>query len=159
MKQRSARAVSLAVLPFALAAGGCYYDDDDDDDDDDDVVIGPGKVASDFQSLADYFDDPVVELIFDFMPRNSGGIPPDVGGTYDSSGVVEVSSIPGSPSGTPVSSVFCFGTPAGANIEVQVQDPSIVDAGAASFIEGNGDRFTVYTAFKCVLIVFTETTS
>jgi hypothetical protein len=135
-------------LPFAVAAG-CYYDDDDDDDDDDDGDR-TGKVAGDFQSLADYFDDPVVESLLDFMPRASGGVPPDVGGTYDSSGVVEVSSIPGAPSGTPVSSVFCFGMPAGANIEVQVADPSVVDAGAASFIEGNGDTFTVYTAYKSV---------
>jgi hypothetical protein len=149
MRTHKAGRVPLALLALLLAAPGCY-EDDDDDFDDDDFVTGPGKVAGDFQSLADYFDDPVVRRLFDFMPRASDGVPPDVGGSYDSTGVVEVTSIPGTSPGTPVASQFCFGTPAGANIEVVVADPSVVDDGAASFIEGNGDVFTVYTAFKSV---------
>jgi hypothetical protein len=49
-----------------------------------------------------------------------------------------------------VSASFCFGPAALGELEVQILDPTVVDAGARSFIEGNGDRFTVYTAFKSV---------
>jgi hypothetical protein len=109
-----------------------------------------GVVASDFQSLADYFDNPTVERILDHMPRHGGSTPPDVSGGYVASGTITVADMPGAEPGGPVVSRFCFGLPASSRIQVEVQDPSVVDVGAASFIEGSGDTFTVYTAFKSV---------
>jgi hypothetical protein len=133
---------SLAVIClFGLA--GC-----DDYDDDDDFVVFPNQLASDFQSLSDYLASPAVQNLLKGVPRFVGSTPPNVGGSYSSSGFITSTSIPGSFRGDPVSSSFCFGIPVAGSLEVVVQDPSVVDAGANSVIEGNGDRFTVYTAFK-----------
>ncbi|MBI4601611.1 MAG: hypothetical protein HY721_06585 [Planctomycetes bacterium] len=115
------------------------------------VVVNPtGTVASDFQSIADYLADPTVRFLLDRMPRNSGSSPPDVEGEYDAAGVIVRTSIPGTRTGDDVIADFCFGTPSASSLEVLVQDPSVVDAGARSFVEGSGDDFTVYTAFKSV---------
>lgn len=142
MSTRSLFGLSALFVAAALAASGCS------DDDDTVVVIPPSMVASDFQSIADYLDSQVVRTLFKYMPRYQGGIPPSVAGLYAADGLVTKSSFV--PGGTPVFADFCFGTPAGASLVVEVKDPSVVDAGASSFIEGTGDRFTVYTAFKSV---------
>jgi hypothetical protein len=107
-----------------------------------------GRVASDFQSLADYLNSPVVQSILDRTGRAQGSSPPGgVDGSFHSSGQVTFTTIPGINPGDAVSDDFCFGPPAGAAIEVAVNDPSFVDGGARSFIEGTGDSFTIYTAF------------
>jgi hypothetical protein len=131
---------------------GCYEsaDDDDDFDDDDVIVVPPGMVAADFQSIADYLDSPVVEEILDRMPRYTGSTPPNVAGEYDSTGEVFFTTVPGTFPGDIVTADFCFGQPAGSRLEVLIQDPSVQDGGASSFVEGSGDNFTVYTAFKSV---------
>jgi hypothetical protein len=151
---------SSTLLVALLTLGSCCDDDCHDDCDHHDDVPPPdtGVVASDFQSLAHYFDSPVVQRVLENMPRYGGSTPPDVSGVYLASGTVTVAAMPGAIQGDPVVSRFCFGTPAGSLIEVTVQDPSVVDAGAASFIEGTGDSFTVYTAFKSVQTLESGTT-
>lgn len=113
------------------------------------VDANTGTVASDFQSLADYLNDPTVLSLLDFMPRHQGGVPPDTSGSYQSDGVIAVAT-DGSLEGLDVLADFCFGIPAGADIDVEILDGSVEDAGARSFIEGEGDLFTVYTAFRSV---------
>lgn len=115
------------------------------------VVLNPGgTVAGDFQSIADYLNDSTVKLLLRNMPRNQGSSPPAVEGEFESQGEIRATSIPGSRKGDLVSGGFCFGTSAASRLEVLIQDASVIDAGAGSFIEGSGDEFTVYTAFKSV---------
>ena len=146
------RALLSSCLALPVLAAGCYEpaDDDDDGDDDDVIVIPPDMVAGDFQSIADYLDSPVVGFLLDRMPRYTGSAPPNVAGEYDSTGRITDTTIPGTFPGDVVTAAFCFGVPAGSRLEVVIQDPSVEDGGAASFIEGSGDNFTVYTAFKSV---------
>jgi len=132
----------LCVL-FAL---GCSCDDDETV-----VVVGEGVVAADFQSIADYLNDPAVDLILSNMPRHSGNNPPDVSGQYSVSAEIIASSIPGIVVGEDSGNFsFCLGQPAGSSLDARVFDSSIEDGGASSFIEGNGDHFTAYTAFRSV---------
>jgi len=115
------------------------------------VVVSPnGTFAGDFQSIADYLDDPSVRFLLRNMPRHKGSSPPDVEGEFESIGAVVRDTFRGTAKGDEVVGAFCFGSPAGGRLAVTIQDPSVVDAGASSFIEGSGDRFTVYTAFKSV---------
>ncbi len=137
--------IGAALLAFAPGCG-----DDDDHHHHTIPVTVTGTDAADFQTLTDYVTHPVVEDIFRFMPRHTGATPPNVDGRYLSTGSVIASSTPGHNVGDTVSDEFCFGPPAGDAIEVAVSDPSVVSAGARPFIEGTGDFFTIYTAFKSV---------
>ncbi len=113
------------------------------------VVQDAGTDASDFRTLADYLANPVVQDLLRRIPRHQGSAPPaGVDGSFSSTGSVTFSTIPGIRPGDTVSDSFCFGPPAGTAIEVAILDSSVVDAGAFSFIEGSGDLFTIYTAFK-----------
>ncbi len=147
--------VLMLPLLVVLAGAGCY---DDDDDEDEVIFIGSGIVVADFQSIADYVDNPVVQDIFRFMPRHSGTTPPDVTGRYDASGEIIANLGPVNRVGEAATAEFCLGTPAGSLIDVTVIDPSVQDGGAASFIDGSGDEFTVYTAFKSVRTLDTGST-
>ncbi len=115
------------------------------------IVSNPSSTfAGDFQSIADYLEDPTVRVLLRNMPRNTGNLPPDVEGQFESEGEIRATSIPGSRRGDLVTGSFCFGTASGSRLQVAIEDASVVDAGAASFLEGSNDRFTVYTAFKSV---------
>ncbi len=135
----------ILATSFLMGINGC------DDDDDVDVirVVLTGTSAADFITLSDYLDNPVVQGIFTSMPRNQGSSPPNLDGTYFSTGTVVASTF-GLAVGEAVEDEFCFGPPAGSALEVAILDPAVVDAGAFSFIEGSGNLFTVYTAFKTV---------
>src|SRR5262245_35759237 len=146
-----------ALIGVLAAAPAC--DDDDHHHDDTVVIVASGKTASDFQSLAEYLNDPAVQSLFSRMPRHQGSTPPNVEGLYDAVGTVTATSLPGIAPGDPVETLFCLGPPAGSAIEATVVGDSssgaggfsIVDAGALSFIEGSGDFFTVYMAFILAL--------
>ena len=114
------------------------------------IVISGNKLAGSFQSIADYLADPTVERLFNHMPRSTGSTPPDVSGSFLSSGVITKTTIPGTLKGDAVTADFTFGLASGSQLDVVVNDPSVLDAGAASFIEGSGNAFTIYTAFKSV---------
>jgi hypothetical protein len=152
MKNVTARAAILAAAPLLIVS--CY---DYDDDDDGDFNSPPSTVASDFQSLSDYLSHPVVQHLLSGMPRHPGTAPPNVGGSYEAAGFV-TTPFPGGVRGDPFFSRFCFGVPAGEAIEVINGDPGVVDGGAGSAIEGAGNAFTVYTAFKSILITEIGTT-
>ncbi|MFP6738305.1 MAG: hypothetical protein VCD34_06150 [Planctomycetota bacterium] len=109
-----------------------------------------GVVSADFQSIDDYLDHPTVQLLLENMPRNTGNAAPEIAGTYDAFGGVVDSTIPGSSTGDSTASYFCFGLASGGALEVNVIDPTIDDSDATSLIEGSGDEFTVYTAFRSV---------
>ncbi len=109
-----------------------------------------GVTASAFQTLADYLNHPTVQLLLDHMNTWIGDTPPEVAGTYDAFGGIADTTIPGTDIGDAVTAAFCFGLRAGGILEVRVLDPTVEDAGAISFIEGSGDAFTVYTAFRSV---------
>jgi len=153
MKKISVRGALIGCLAIAT---GCH---DDHDHHHTVAVVVTGKTASDFQSLAEYLNDPAVQSLFNRMPRHAGATPPNVEGLYDALGQVTATSLPGFAPGDPVETIFCLGPPAGSAIEATVVgDPSagaggfsIVDAGALSFIEGTGDLFTVYMAFILAL--------
>lgn len=143
------RSTLLPGMPAAFATLALFLCPACDDSDDDVVIITPsGTVASDFQTLADYLADPVVQSILARLPRSEGAAPPDVSGTYDSVGSVTFSTL--TPAGSPVQDSFCFGTPVDFLLDVQVLAPDVVDVGAQSIIEGFGDTFTIYTAYKSV---------
>ena len=138
--------VALSLLLALLA--GCSSSDPDNPFD-----LGSrsgGVVSADFQSIDDYLDHPTVQLLLENMPRNTGDTPPEIAGTYDSFGGVVDSTIPGSATGDSMASYFCFGLSSEGALEVQVIDPTIDDSDATSLIEGSGDSFTVYTAFRSV---------
>ncbi len=138
--------VALSLLLALLA--GCSSSDPDNPFD-----LGSrsgGVVSADFQSIDDYLDHPTVQLLLENMPRNTGDTPPEIAGTYDSFGGVVDSTIPGSATGDSMASYFCFGLSSEGALEVQVIDPTIDDSDATSRIEGSGDTFTVYTAFRSV---------
>lgn len=109
-----------------------------------------GVSAGRFQSLNDYFNHPTVSLLIDNMPIHDGSLPPDVNGTYDAFGGIADTTIPGSEIGDAVTAAFCFGVRVGNDIVARVLDPTAESAGAASFITGTGNLFTVYTAFRSV---------
>lgn len=143
--QSTGRKALVALLGCMLQAG-CQGDGDDIV-----VVNDTGTVAGDLQSIADYLANPTVQLIFNNMLRNPGSAPPNVSGEFKSSGEIVRSTIPGTFIGDEVLADFCFGpTVADSSLEVSIADPSVTDAGARSFVEGSGDSFTVYTAFKSV---------
>jgi len=143
---QSATGKTAVALLGCLLQAGCYHDDDETI-----IVSDTGTVASDLQSIADYLANPTVQLLFVNMLRNPGSSPPDVSGDFASSGEIVGSTIPGTLLGDEVFADFCFGpTAVDSSLEVLVKDPSVADAGARSFVEGSGDRFTVYTAFKSV---------
>lgn len=133
--------LSLSALLFTSCGHGGHHHT---------ILVSGNQLASAFQTLSDYLDDPTVQRILRHMPRFAGSAPPDVTGTYEASGVITRTSIPGTRRGDPVTASFSFSAPSGSELDVVVIDPSVVDAGAASFIEGSGDFFTVYTAFKSV---------
>ncbi|MBI4584091.1 MAG: hypothetical protein HY717_08720 [Planctomycetes bacterium] len=114
------------------------------------VVDVQGVVASDLQSIAAYLElIEVQDLLANGLHRYSGSSSaPNVSGTYSFSGSVTITTFPGSNAGDGATADFCFGTPSGAVLDVSIDDPTFLDAGAASFIEASGDFFTVYTAFK-----------
>jgi hypothetical protein len=109
-----------------------------------------GTSASDFRTMADYLQNAAVETMLTAMARHQGSTPPNVEGRYLATGNVTATSIPGTAAGDAVQTDFCLGPPAGSALEVALVDATVVDAGALSFIEGSGDLFTVYTAFKSV---------
>lgn len=135
------RAGGTLILLALLASAGCSERRRT-------VVIPGGATASDFQTLERYLSDPTVRAILARMPRYSGDFPPDPSGSYAFDGTVRASTF--SALGSPVSADFCFGPPVGGRLLIVIHDPTLRDAGAASFIEGSGDRFTAYTAFKSV---------
>lgn len=150
------RRLWILLLPLlAVLAGASCHDDDDTDEV---IIVGSGVVVADFQSIADYVNNPVVQDLFRFMPRHAGATPPDVTGRYDASGTIIAGVGPVNRVGELAIAEFCFGTPAGALIDVTVIDPSVQDGGAGSFIEGSGDQLTVYTAFKSVRTLDTGST-
>ena len=137
------------VVPFLLLAlaAGCSSKDSSPLD------LGErqgGVVSADFQTLDDYLDHPTVQLLLDNMPSHTGSSPPEIAGTYDAFGGVIDSTIPGSEIGDSMASYFCFGLGSEGALEVRVIDPTVDDSWARSFIEGSGDQFTVYTAFRSV---------
>jgi len=107
-----------------------------------------GTLVVDFATLQDFLDHPTVQLLLANMPRHEGNTPPNVEGTYDAFGGIVDTTIPGSEIGDSVISHFCFGTPAGGVLEVNILDPTVVENALMSFIEGNGDFFTVFTVFR-----------
>ncbi|HVR73220.1 MAG TPA: hypothetical protein VMT52_02770 [Planctomycetota bacterium] len=137
---------TICVLVLSSALAGCRHGSRNRVI----VVNPPSSVAGDFQSIADYLANFTVQNILDHMPRHRGGTAPFVEGDYESAGFLRRTTIPGTSRGDPVAADFCFGPASGSELEVIVQDPSVVDAGARSFIEGDNDSFTVYTAFKSV---------
>src|SRR5688572_16372730 len=90
MQLRSPGSRTLSFLCI-LAFAGC-----DDYDDDDDIVVFPNQLASDFQSLNDYLASPAVQNLLQGIPRFPGSTPPNVGGTFSSSGFITSATIPGS---------------------------------------------------------------
>ena len=114
------------------------------------AVVITGRSAADFIALATYLNDPTVADLLTLVPRRAGSTPPNVSGTYAETGTVSASSVPGVSAGDATATDFCLGAPAGSAIEATVLDATIVDGGALSFIEGSGNDFTVYTAFKSV---------
>ena len=112
-------------------------------------VVEPdtGTVAGDFQTFEDYLDNPVVATLLEEMATFPGNTPPDVTGEYFTAGFV-VAATDQRLLDNLVEAEFCFGAPFLGELDVEVFDPSIVDEGARSFIEGTNDNFTVYTAFK-----------
>lgn len=142
-KLESSAAVTLVLSAFLVAS--C-----EDDHHDHVIVTGGNQLAGSFQSIADYLADPTVGTLSNHMPLYTGSTPPDVSGNFLSSGVIQKTTIPGTHKGDPVAADFTFGLASGSQLDVVVNDPSVADAGAASFIEGSGNAFTVYTAFKSV---------
>ncbi len=143
------RAWALSALAaFSLATSACH-----DHDDDVVLVIEPGIVVADLQSIADYLDNEVVQVLLDRTGRNAGGSPPDVAGRYDADGTIIANVGPQNLIGDDAIAQFCLGTAAGASLDVEVIEATAVDGGARSFIEGSGDEFTVYTAFKSVQLL------
>lgn len=144
---------TFRVLLVALGAmwAGC---DDDHHHHHDGFDIGQpegGISAARFDSLNDYLSHPTVKLILDNMPRHRGSSPRDVSGTYDFAGEVIASNFPyEEPLGEFVSASFCLGRSTGGILDVVVSDPLAQDVGAVSFIEGEADVFTVYTAFVLI---------
>lgn len=138
----------LALLVAGSLFSGCVNDSDDDVI----VVVDTGQVAVDLQSLADYLALDVVDFIFDVMPRHRGDNPPDVAGRYFASGNI-IAAVPSDFEGSDVVSEFCFGSPAGGLIDVTIVDATVQDEGALTVIEGSGDDFTAYTAFKSVQVL------
>ncbi|MCZ6793489.1 MAG: hypothetical protein O7J95_07740 [Planctomycetota bacterium] len=128
----------------ALGPAACDHDDDQII-----VVSEQGVVVTDLDSLSDYLNDPAVLLILQSMPRHIGSTPPDPVGDYDADDTVLVaSSLPNSPVGSLLGPfAFCFGSPAGGRIDARVIGSGIDPSGTSSFIEGNGNDFTVYTSF------------
>lgn len=141
MSRPRERAAGALILLALLASAGCSERRRT-------VIIPGGATASDFQTLERYLSDPTVRAILARMPRHRGDLPPDPSGSYSFQGTVRASTF--SAAGSPVSAEFCFGPPIAGRLLVAIQDPTVRDAGAASFIEGSGDRFTAYTAFKSV---------
>ncbi|MBN1444129.1 MAG: hypothetical protein JXA90_15570, partial [Planctomycetes bacterium] len=125
------------------------------DDDKKVILIESGRSAADFQSIADYLADPTVQVILDYVPRHNGPQAPDVRGTFEATGQVVATSIPGGRVGDAFRTFFCTGQRSGSRLEVKILDPTVEDAGAASFIEGSGDSFTIYTAFRSVQLLDT----
>lgn len=111
-----------------------------------------GVVNADFQTLDDYLDHPTVQLLFDElgMPQHLGNVPPQVDGTYEAFGGVVDSTIPDSLIGDSMAAYFCFGLSSGGEIEARIIDPTVDESWARSFVEGNGNDFTIYTAFRSV---------
>lgn len=109
-----------------------------------------GVVSADFQAFDDYLDHPTVQMILDNIPRHTGANPPEVAGTYDAFGGVVDSTIAGTDIGDSTASYFCFGLSSKGELEVRVIDPTVDESWARSFIEGDGDQFTIYTAFRSV---------
>ena len=105
--------------------------------------------AGDFQALADYLNDPAVKSLLDRMPSHPGDTPPDVTGSYEADGIVTFAT-DDTLVGLDSIADFCFGPAINSELNVEVLDPSIESAGARSFIEGSGDFFTVYTAFRSI---------
>ena len=138
------KAVPFLLLVLAAGCGGR---------DDSPLDLGErqgGVISADFQAISDYLDHPTVQLLLENMPRHLGAEPPEVAGTYDAFGGVVDSTIPGSVSGDSMASYFCFGLGAKGELEVRIIDPTVDETRARSFIEGSGDQFTVYTAFRSV---------
>jgi hypothetical protein len=137
--------ISAAGL-FFLTLTGCH------DDDDTEVVtmVVTGTSASDYLFLDDYLADTTVGTLIGLMPQHAGSTPPNLDGSYSATGNLTATSIPGTAVGDAFSTQFCLGPPAGSALEVAFLDAGVVSAGANSFIEGSGDLFTVYTAFKTI---------
>ena len=112
-----------------------------------------GVVSADFQTLDDYLDHPTVQLLFEEMDRHQTLDPlqvPQIDGTYAAYGGVVDSTIPDSLIGDSMSAYFCFGLSSEGELEARVIDPAVDESWARSFIEGDGNDFTVYTAFSSV---------
>ena len=154
MKKRTFPGKAVISLLLVLAVGCSSGGDDDDIEDVNDLFdLGSrsgGVVNADFQSIDDYLDHPTVQLLLENMPRNTGNSPPEIAGTYDAFGDLIDSTIPGSDTGDSTASYFCFGLSSEGALEVNIIDPTIDEPEAGSFIEGSGDQFTVYTAFRSV---------
>ena len=121
------------------------------------VLPSTGTFAGDFQSLADYLDDPGVQLLIDSMPTHPGDTPPEVSGSYEADGTITLAT-DSSLIGLDSIADFCFGPATNSELNVEILDPSVDDAGARSFIEGNGDLFTIYTAYRSIQTLETNET-
>ncbi len=135
----------LLLLSIALLSAACHSDRRTRV-----IVVDTGIVVADFQSIADYVADPTVQEILRFMPRNGGSSPPTIQGQYFADGTIDSTTIPGTAPGDAVTAEFCVGANGGSLIDVTVLDLSVQEGGALSFIEGSGNQFTIYTAFKSV---------
>jgi len=146
------RAVVLILVLFVSFSSGCKSGGGSDDGGN---PFGLGKATGgvfvvDFQTLQDFLDHPTGQLILANMPRHLGNTPPNVEGTYEAWGEVADSTIPGSEIADKITAQFCFGTPAGGVIDVRISRPTIAERALASFIEGNGNAFTIFTVFRSV---------
>ncbi|MEM7234044.1 MAG: hypothetical protein AAF517_17845, partial [Planctomycetota bacterium] len=143
LERSTTRLLKLAlsgVLAASLFLSGCNNDDDEV------TILVTGTAVSDFVSIADYLNDPTVQLILGVIDRHEGTTPPDVTGTYSLSDVEDIAS---NLAQDFESLLFCLGTPSGSAIDANILDSTIVDAGGSlSFVEGSGDSFTAYLAFR-----------
>lgn len=136
---------AILVLAGALLSAGC-----DSDKTQVTLIQEAGVSSADFQSIADYLANPTVQEILESVPRYEGGAAPDVSGRYDAVGQVAGTTIPSVRPGDSFRTLFCVGGSIGGSVIVEILDPTVEDSGAASFIEGSGDHFTIFTAFRSV---------
>jgi hypothetical protein len=109
----------------------------------------PDDCSSSIMDPPGFLLNPVVKALLDHAGRHPGSHPPDVEGCYQAGGVVDFSEFAGRVSGETVNWRFSFGTPSGGQLKVEMEEPPFGEGEAGvSFIEGEGDLFTVYSVMR-----------